>query len=148
MDGACRGRGRGWYYKQKYGRGGAGTHFSIFGNNLWSTSPFIPGRVSAPVTLPLAHIMVHDAGRFSSQEGPDAQEEDRSTFTPESSAAAHARGTVADLSTALRRLEGSSYGAYHGIEGAWSFHSFTFILDRAQSDPYAAPSRCRVKVWL
>ena len=86
------------------------------------------------------------AGRFNSQDGPDAREEDSSTFAPETSAAAHSRGTVADLGAALRRLEGKSYGAYHDIEGAWSFPSFTFILDRAQSDPYAAPSRCRVKV--
>ncbi|CAL5221417.1 g3603 [Coccomyxa viridis] len=86
------------------------------------------------------------AGRFNSQEGPDAREEDGSTLAPESSAAARSRGSVADLSAALRRLEGKSYGAYHDIEGAWSFPGFTFILDRAQSDPYAAPSRCRVKI--
>ena len=67
---------------------------------------------------------------------------------PDSSAAARSKGNDALLHATLQRLEGKSYPAYHDIEGAWSFPSFTFILDRAQSDPYAAPSRCRVKVWL
>ena len=67
-------------------------------------------------------------------------------LNPESSAAAQHRGSDGDLNAALRRLEGKSYPAYHDIEGAWSFPGFIFILDRAQSDPYAAPSRCRVKV--
>ena len=52
---------------------------------------------------------------------------------------------AAALHDALRRLEGAPYKAYHDIEGAWACSGFIFILDRAQSDPYAQPSRCRVK---
>ena len=52
------------------------------------------------------------------------------------------RGTAQDLQNALQRLEGKSYMAYHDVEGAWAFQNFTFILDRAQSDPFAAASRC------
>ena len=56
------------------------------------------------------------------------------------------QGTAQDLQNALQRLEGKSYMAYHDVEGAWAFQNFTFILDRAQSDPFAAASRCRVLV--
>lgn len=56
------------------------------------------------------------------------------------------QGLAADLERALRAGEGRPYGAYHDVEGAWSFPEFLFTLDRAQSDPYAAPSRCRVQV--
>ena len=106
--------------------------------------------VCASANLLQAPVMRHGvrAGRFTTHEMPDAQEEDANNFTPEPSGAARSRGTDGDLNTALRRLEGKSYAAFHDIEGAWSFTAFTFILDRAQSDPYAAPSRCRVKVRL
>ena len=56
------------------------------------------------------------------------------------------QGTAQDLHSALQRLEGQSYKAYHDVEGAWTFQGFTFILDRAQSDPFAQPSRCRILV--
>ena len=56
------------------------------------------------------------------------------------------RGHAQELERALRDREGRPYPAYHDVEGAWAFSEFLFILDRAQSDPYAAPSRCRVQV--
>ncbi|WFD31051.1 hypothetical protein MSPP1_002081 [Malassezia sp. CBS 17886] len=55
-------------------------------------------------------------------------------------------GTIAELEASLHRLEGRPYGAYHDLEGAWVFAGFTFILDRAQSDPYAAPSKARIRI--
>ena len=58
----------------------------------------------------------------------------------------HPHGSATDLDAALRRLEGKSYKAYHDVEGAWACPGYTFVLDRAQSDPFAAPSRCRVLV--
>ncbi|KAK9844049.1 hypothetical protein WJX81_003003 [Elliptochloris bilobata] len=61
-------------------------------------------------------------------------------------AAKGVQGSVQDLQRALREREGRPYPAYHDVEGAWSFPEFLFVLDRAQSDPYAAPSRCRVQV--
>ena len=64
---------------------------------------------------------------------------------PGPSSTSPSRGSHTELNASLRQLEGKSYGAYHDIEGAWAFPNFTFILDRAQSDPFAAPSRCRVK---
>jgi hypothetical protein len=56
------------------------------------------------------------------------------------------RGTQQELEAALRRLDGAGYKGYHDVEGAWGFPGFTFILHRAQSDPFAQPSRCRVLV--
>ena len=56
------------------------------------------------------------------------------------------RGIAADLDAALRRLDGQGYKAYHDVEGAWACPGYTFVLDRAQSDPFAPPSRCRVLV--
>ena len=57
-----------------------------------------------------------------------------------------AQGSAQELERALRDREGRPYPAYHDVEGAWAFPDFLFVLDRAQSDPYAAPSRCRVQV--
>jgi len=36
--------------------------------------------------------------------------------------------------------------AYKDIEGQWTFAGFTLIVDHAQSDPFAHPSRCRVQL--
>ena len=39
------------------------------------------------------------------------------------------------------------YGAYRDLEGtSWAFRDFTLVVDRAQSDPYAPPSRMHVVV--
>lgn len=132
-----RGRGnRGEYYKNKYGRGNAGR----FGG----------GRQG--------HQSPDDDGSSPSYRADQLR----------------SHGRAEDLRDSLRRLEGSllhalqvellycekegndpsglacvagqSYPRYHDIEGSWHFEGFTFILDRAQSDPFAQPSRCRVQV--
>ncbi len=54
----------------------------------------------------------------------------------------------ADLAATLERLEGKSYKTYREIEGAWSFAEFVLFVDRVQSDPFAAPSKLRVRVDL
>lgn len=46
----------------------------------------------------------------------------------------------------LQRLDGRGYKAYRDIEGAWDFDGFVLLLDHAQGDPFAAPSRVRVRV--
>jgi hypothetical protein len=55
-------------------------------------------------------------------------------------------GTREDLIATLRRIDGSSYGAYHDLEATWDFGSFRLTVDRAQSDPFAGPSRCHVQL--
>lgn len=56
------------------------------------------------------------------------------------------QGTADFLAHRLRALENKPYPAYHSLEGAWAFPTFTFYLDQAQSDPYASPSKVRVRM--
>jgi len=46
----------------------------------------------------------------------------------------------------LRRLNGKGYGAYKDIEGVWRFPDFVLFVDHVQGDPFATPSRLRVRV--
>ncbi len=65
--------------------------------------------------------------------------------------ARRARGNEADLRRTLERIDGRGYKAYKDIEGAWEIPArdgppFTLIVDHVQGDPFAAPSRLRVRV--
>lgn len=57
-----------------------------------------------------------------------------------------------DLIATLAHIDNKSYPAYHNIEssqGGWVFEHaprFTLFIGRAQSDPYARPTRCRIVV--
>ena len=61
-------------------------------------------------------------------------------------------GTYQDLIHKLNSIDNKSYPAYHDIESfkvGWQFNSnprFTLFIGRAQSDPYARPTRCRIIV--
>ncbi len=47
----------------------------------------------------------------------------------------------------LRRIDGRGYGAYKELQGKrFSFPFFTLYVDHVQGDPFAAPSRFRVRV--
>jgi predicted ABC-class ATPase len=50
------------------------------------------------------------------------------------------------LRSALIKLDGLGYKAYRDIEGRYNFPDFTLIVDRVQSDPFAPPSKFRVKI--
>jgi predicted ABC-class ATPase len=54
----------------------------------------------------------------------------------------------AQLGATLERIDGKGYKAYRDIEGPWSFAEFTLFVDRVQADPFAAPSKLRVRVDL
>lgn len=51
-----------------------------------------------------------------------------------------------DLKDFLRRIDRKSYKAYKDIEGVYGFEDYTLYVDRAQGDPFAAPSHIRVRV--
>lgn len=51
-----------------------------------------------------------------------------------------------NLRSALLRLDGASYKAYKDLKGNYEFPDFTLIIDYVQGDPFAAPSKFRVKV--
>ena len=53
---------------------------------------------------------------------------------------------AARLAATLERLDGRGYKAYRDIEGVWRFAESTLFVDRVQSDPFAAPSKLRVRV--
>jgi predicted ABC-class ATPase len=55
-------------------------------------------------------------------------------------------GTSRDLDSLVRRLDGKGYKAYNDIKGSWDMGDFTLIVDHIQGDPFAAPSRFRVRV--
>ena len=50
------------------------------------------------------------------------------------------------LKEILRRIDGRGYKAYNDIEGSYNFGDYILIVDHVQGDPFAAPSRLRVKV--
>jgi len=51
-----------------------------------------------------------------------------------------------DLRRILDRIDGKGYPAYKEIRGDYAFSGFTLLIDHVQGDPFAAPSRCRVRV--
>lgn len=51
-----------------------------------------------------------------------------------------------DLRNTLRRIDGRGYKAYQDIEGEYDFRDYVLYVDRTQGDPFAAPSRIRVRV--
>ncbi|GAA0036661.1 ABC-ATPase domain-containing protein [Brevibacterium metallidurans] len=50
------------------------------------------------------------------------------------------------LADTLHRLDGKSYGMYKQITGQYRFGPVTLIVDRVQVDPFASPSKVRVRV--
>jgi predicted ABC-class ATPase len=50
------------------------------------------------------------------------------------------------LLSLLNRLDGRGYKAYGEIRGSYAFDHFTLCVDHVQGDPFAAPSRLRVRV--
>lgn len=54
--------------------------------------------------------------------------------------------TQADLKRILGRVNGRSYKAYKEIAGQYDFPRFRLSIDHVQGDPFASPSRLRVRV--
>lgn len=50
------------------------------------------------------------------------------------------------LQQTLSRIDGRGYKAYKEIQGAYRFPRFTLWIDYVQGDPFAAPSRIRVRM--
>lgn len=52
-----------------------------------------------------------------------------------------------DLGAACRRLDGRGYPAYRDLEGEWSLgKGITVFVDRVTRDPFAPPSRLRIRI--
>lgn len=54
--------------------------------------------------------------------------------------------TQRDLQQQLHRIDGKGYPAYKDIRGKYAFSDFTLFIDHVQGDPFAAPSRLRVRL--
>lgn len=54
--------------------------------------------------------------------------------------------TTTDLQRSLHRIDGKGYPAYKDIRGHYDFDYFTLFIDHIQGDPFAAPSRLRVRL--
>jgi predicted ABC-class ATPase len=50
------------------------------------------------------------------------------------------------LAHLLRKIDGKGYRAYKDIAGSYDFGDYTLSIDHVQGDPFAAPSRVRVRV--
>ncbi len=51
-----------------------------------------------------------------------------------------------DLRQTLARIDGRGYKAYKDIEGVYRFPELTLSIDHVQGDPFAAPSKVRIRV--
>jgi len=51
-----------------------------------------------------------------------------------------------ELRQILNRIDGRSYNAYHEIVGSFTLREFTLFVDHVQGDPFAAPSKLRLRV--
>jgi len=51
-----------------------------------------------------------------------------------------------NLRQVLQRIDGRGYKAYKEIQGVYQFPQFTLYIDYVQGDPFASPSRLRVRV--
>jgi predicted ABC-class ATPase len=61
----------------------------------------------------------------------------------------HATSTQERLISILQRIDGRGYGAYKDIRGVYRLHSdWTLYIDHVQGDPFAAPSRLRLRLPL
>ena len=50
------------------------------------------------------------------------------------------------LKSLTQRIDGQSYPAYRQIKGCWDLKDFSLFVDHVQGDPFAAPSRIRLRV--
>jgi predicted ABC-class ATPase len=49
------------------------------------------------------------------------------------------------LGSLLRRIDGRSYPAYRDLKGRWMLSQLELIVDHVQGDPFAAPSKVRLR---
>ena len=55
--------------------------------------------------------------------------------------------TARDLKETIRRIDGNGYKAYKDLKGEYGFDEFVLYVDHVQGDPFASPSRMRVRVY-
>lgn len=53
--------------------------------------------------------------------------------------------SLSDLRSRLHDIDGRGYKAYKNVKGAWRFQGGVLHVDHVQADPFAAPSKLRVR---
>ena len=51
-----------------------------------------------------------------------------------------------DLKAKLKSIDRSGYKSYKSLAGRYKFEDYVLIFDKIQSDPFAPPSRLRVRM--
>ena len=51
-----------------------------------------------------------------------------------------------ELRSILKSIDGKGYKSYKELEGEYKFGEYTLYIDHVQGDPFASPSRMRVRV--
>lgn len=54
--------------------------------------------------------------------------------------------TEQDLKKMIKSMDHKSYGMYKSLAGEYQFGQFIFSIDKVQGDPFASPSRVRVRI--
>ena len=54
--------------------------------------------------------------------------------------------TPQDLKKKLNFVNHRSYGMYKELQGNYTFSQYVLYIDHVQGDPFAAPSRVRVRI--
>ena len=54
--------------------------------------------------------------------------------------------SLEELRRDLRRIDGRGYRAYKDVGGRWAADACEVLIDHVQGDPFAAPSRVRIRV--
>ena len=154
------GRG-GEYYRNKYGGGrgrGGGGRGSGGGGSYYSYGYGRGGGGEGGSNASNYSAAADDANASSHGGGGGGGAADRSTHQPEAAFDINAPrlggnngGSHAELVELLRRLDGRQYPGYHDIESStkgWVHDAggYSLFIARAQSDPFARPTRCRVIV--
>ncbi len=88
------------------------------------------------------YILVHSSRMDRSQYGLHKCREIARYF-PTSETNMHSEQ---NLRQQLQRIDGKGYKAYKDIRGQYAFREFTLLIDYVQGDPFATPSRMRVRV--
>lgn len=55
--------------------------------------------------------------------------------------------TRKDLIQKIRQIDRKSYGSYKELKGEYKFDNYILCIDHVQGDPFASPSRVRLKVF-
>ncbi len=54
--------------------------------------------------------------------------------------------TTKDLAETLHKIDGKGYKAYKSLKGSYRFPQFVLYIDHVQGDPFAAPTKIRIRV--